>query len=96
MKCKNRKRCGFYRAFGYCCKALGENCTCYEPENEKKGDNMNDTLYITFKHKKKKDQHGIFGRYSSYIKALEKLNYLRETNDDFIYNIVDQDNNIIE
>lgn len=26
MKCKNRKKCGFYLAFGYCIKAIGENC----------------------------------------------------------------------
>lgn len=57
---------------------------------------MEETLYITFQHKRRKIKNGIFGRYSSYIKALEKLNYLRETNDDFNYNIVDQDNNIIE
>ena len=30
MKCKNRKRCGFYLAFGYCVKAIGENCTDYK------------------------------------------------------------------
>ena len=30
MKCKNRKRCGFYLAFGYCVKAIGENCPDYK------------------------------------------------------------------
>ena len=30
MKCKNRKRCGFYLAFGYCVKAIGENCSDYK------------------------------------------------------------------
>lgn len=30
MKCKNRKRCGFYLAFGYCVKEIGENCTDYK------------------------------------------------------------------
>ena len=32
MKCKNRKRCGFYLAFGYCAKAIGENCPDYKAE----------------------------------------------------------------
>ena len=27
MKCKHKKKCGFYRAFGYCIKQIGEECT---------------------------------------------------------------------
>ena len=25
-KCKYRKKCGFYRVFGYCIKQIGEEC----------------------------------------------------------------------
>lgn len=30
MKCKNRKRCGFYRAYGYCIRQIGEDCKDYK------------------------------------------------------------------
>ena len=25
-KCKHKRKCGFYRAFGYCIKQIGEEC----------------------------------------------------------------------
>lgn len=28
-KCKHRKYCAFRRAFGYCIKQIGEECTFY-------------------------------------------------------------------
>lgn len=32
MICKNRKKCGFYRAFGYCIIEIGEQCDKYEEQ----------------------------------------------------------------
>ena len=39
MKCKHKKKCGFYRAFGYCIKQIGEECTFYPKEGETNGTN---------------------------------------------------------
>lgn len=29
-ECKYRKKCGFYRAFGYCIRQIGEECKDYK------------------------------------------------------------------
>ena len=31
-KCRRRKICGFYNAFGYCIKSIGETCGSYNEE----------------------------------------------------------------
>ena len=33
MKCKNRKKCGFYLAFGYCIRVIGEDCADLKEKN---------------------------------------------------------------
>ena len=32
LKCKHKKKCGFWRAFGYCIKQIGEECTFIKEE----------------------------------------------------------------
>ena len=45
MKCKNRKRCGFYLAFGYCVKAIGENCPDLKDTIREIHDNVAQEMY---------------------------------------------------
>ena len=64
MKCKNRKRCGFYLAFGYCAKAIGENCSDY-----KAGERMSDLI------SRKKIRDYIKGKINPYGKPFEGTAY---------------------